>query len=300
MLLPPPFLFLLLLFTSLISFSVSPIIHLNSDLRSLVHHRLPLAALSQLPKGHVKKEDFRVCLENWLVHLEKWNDDEFANVEGANKIAQDLELTGDSKKTSLQLSDPSDNTQPAPWAWGLSLALLQANKQLQYKQEPTLLMPWIFIPDGQAFHFTMMYEKASQETHLAGWVRFDPEDPVHSKVFQLLVPKPDIDVIREGMEVDLDAVYVRHNRCGNPERKSQVDDLTEYEKYSGFLFNIWHNLTNYPWLRKYVKFGKTALKQLVAEYEKDDRITMWFGNGFEKKLNEVKVWIENELSDVGE
>jgi len=82
----------------------------------------------------VTKENFRVCLENWLVHLKEWNDDEPANVEGANKIAQDLGLTGDKQETSLQLSDPSDNTQPASWAVGLSLVLLQANSQLKQAQ----------------------------------------------------------------------------------------------------------------------------------------------------------------------
>jgi len=246
----------------------------------------------------VTKDNFQICLENWLEHLKEWNGGELANVEGANKIAQDLGLTGDKQETSLQLSDPLGNTQPAPWAWGLSLALLQAFRQLKQKNEPTLLMPWIFIPDGQVFHFTMVYRKASKETSLFGRFYFDPEVPVYSKVFQLLVPKPDIDFIKNTV-VYLDVVYMWHNRRENLKRKSQVDDLTEYENYDDTLFNMWYKLTTYPWLRKYVKFGKAALTQLLAKYEEKRQYARNHGDEY-VKLNDVKVWLEGELKGVSE
>jgi len=299
--LQPSFFFLFLLFTSLISFSTSQVIHLNLDLLSLVFGRfnLPPAALSLFPKGYVTKENFQICLENWLGGLKKWSHGEYANVEGANKIAQDLDLTGDKQETSLQLSDPSDNTQPASWAVGLSLVLLQANSQLKQEQKPTLLMPWIFIPDGQAFHFIMVHGEISRKTSLVGWVKFDPEVPMYSEVAQLLVPKPDIDFI-ENAHVYLDALYVRHNRHENLKRKSQVDNLTEYQKKDGHLSNIWYKLMDYPWLEKYVKFGKTALEQLLVEYEGKRRSAMAIGDKYAKKLNDMKVWIERGLREVSE
>jgi len=115
----------------------------------------------------------------------------------------------------------------------------------------------------------------------------------------LLVPEPDIDFIKNDY-VFLDTVYVRHNRRENPERKSQVDDLMEYDHYDDSLFNIWYKLACYPWLRKYVKFGKNALTQLMDKYEVVRRGGSHRGDKFVKKLSDVKVWLGDELKDVGE
>jgi len=287
--------FLLLIYDSLISFSTSPVIRLDSDLRSIIFHRLnlSLAALSQFPKGSVTKEDFSVCLENWLVRLKKeWNYHDHANVAGANKIAQDLGLTGRTKSTSVQLSDPSDNTRPAPWAVGLSIVLLQTNRQLYWKQEPTALMPWIFIPDGQAFHFTITYWKTTKEASGHYWVSASAEYPAEYNVVRLLVPEPDFSLLK-GMGVRLDAIYVRHNRDENPKRKSWMDDLTEY-KNNGGLYMILCELMYYPWLRNYVKFGEIALKQLLVEHETqlgDARARGETGT----KMKEQGAWLSKEL-----
>jgi len=286
--------FLLLIYDSLISFSTSPVIRLDSDLRSIIFHRinLSLAALSQFPKGSVTKEDFSVCLENWLVRLKKeWNYHDHANVAGANKIAQDLGLTGRTKSTSVQLSDPSDNTRPAPWAVGLSIVLLQTNRQLYWKQEPTALMPWIFIPDGQAFHFTLMYQKVYEMMSAASVICFSSEFPLGFKVIQLLVPEPDIHLLK-GNAIGLDAVYVRHNRDANPERKSQVNDLNEYRKHYNKLYRIWFSLMNSPWMRNYVKFGKTVLERLVGVYQ-----PMKLAGGSIAMKREVRSWLQEQLKE---
>jgi len=298
MLLFQPFFFLLfLLFTSLISFSTSPVIHLNSDLRSLVFGRLnlPPAALSQFPKGYVTKENFQICLENWLDHLKEWNNGELANVESANKIAQDLGFTGATKATSLQLSDPSDNTQQAPWAEGLSLLLLQAIEQLKSHQKATALMSWIFIPDGQAFHFTLVYRKATVKAKTTGRIELDYKNPYYFLVSQLLVPEPAIDSFKDSY-VDLDAIYVRHNRDENPERKSQVNDLMTHI-HNPVLDIIWYKFMKYPWLRHYVKFGKVVLTELLGDYE-SMKVSLSEEN--KKKIDEVKEWLlEEQLKNGG-
>jgi len=262
------------------------------DLLSLIYRRLPLTTLSQFPNGYFTKEDFRVFLENWLGHLEEWNDKELANVKNANKIAEDLGLTGNDQKTSLQLSNSSDNTQPAPWTLGLSLVLAKAARQLYEQHKPTALMPWIFIPDGQAFHFIMVYEKARVTSFRRDHTYFDAMLPVDSKVIQLLVPEPEINFIKN-RDVSLDVAYVRHNRDAIPERKSQMDDLTEYGRNSDGVYIIWEYLGCYPWLRNYVKFGKTALTQLI-EHESSEAVVL-LREEMPENVSDAKVWIEDQL-----
>jgi len=299
-----PFFLLFILFDSLISFSfavnsgkqdsqasTSHVIHLNSDLLSLVHHRLPLATLSLFPKGYVTKENFRVCLENWLDQLKEWNGDELGTFNVVNKIAQTLGLIGNDQKTSLELSDPPDNTKPASWAEGLSIVLIQVNMQLNKQQKPTLLMPWIFIPDSQAFHFTLVYRKVYAMQFSLSSMFLKPDYPKSLiKVLQLLLPAKDTHFMNEIAR--LDAAYVRHNRDVDPKKKSQVNDLTEYYKYDGGLFIIWGALIRYPWLRNYVKFGRSALKLLLEDYETQHKYSN--SNGDEKMKNEAEVWLLQE------
>jgi len=295
--LQPFFFFLFLLFTSLISFSTSHVIHLNSDLRSLVYRRLdlPLTILSLFPKGHVTKNDLQIYLENWLRHLKEWDNEVPANIESANKIAQDLGLTGDDQKTSLALSDPPDNTQPAPWAQGLSIVLFDVRGQLIFQQKPILPLLWIFIPDDQAFHFTMLYGKTTT-SYPAGSIEFSSKYPLELNMVHLLVPEPDINLLKEGMSVSLDAAYVRHNRDANPKKKSQVNSLTEYKKHDDKLNKFWYKLMYCPWLRNYVKFGKAVLTQLLAEYESElgPLKMMWLEKEDLKILNVVKGWLQQE------
>jgi len=217
----------------------------------------------------VTKENFRVCLEKWLTDLKKWDDIELANAEDANKIAKDLGLTGDDpEETSLKLSDLSGNTQPAPWAKGLSFVLLQVSEQLKKIQEPTLLMPWIFIPNGQAFHFIMVFQTLA----FVMWEKnslflYNPSYSKGSLVYQMcnmLVPESDRSFIM-GKYVSIDVIYVRHNRNVDPKEKSKVEDLTEYKMYDSYLSNIWNKLMDFPWLRKYVNLGKKAWTQLKTE-----------------------------------
>jgi len=242
----------------------------------------------------VTKEDFRICLENWLDQLKGLNDGKFADIEGANKIAKDLSLTGHTKDASLELSDPPDNTRAAPWVWGLSIVLLKAVAQFNQNQEPTALMPWIFIPDGQAFHFFMTARKVSSWSLSPNAVLYTSENGSSSTVFKTLVPEPDLRLLR-GKYVSFEAVYVRHNR-DNPTRKSEVNDIADYKDYGLNLFAMSRQLRFYPWLRNYVKFGKTMLGQLLDESEqqlgraRDDPEEV-------KTLNGLKVWIEKELEE---
>jgi len=167
--------------------------------------------------------------------------------------------------------------------------------QLTRSDELTLLMPWIFIPDGQAFHFTMVYQKAVRKTHLSGLLYRYP-DSLYSEVFKQLVPKLNHDFLNDKW-ISLDAVYVWHNRNGNLKRKSQVNDLKEYEKCDGGLSRIWRNLMDYPWLMDYVKFGKTALGQLLAEYE--TQLMQAQNLNLVEKVNVVIIWIKKELKEGG-
>jgi len=267
LLLQPTFFLIFLLFTSLISFSTSHVIHISLDLRSLIYRRLPLITLSQLPSKHFTKEDFRICLENWLVHLKEWNDGGLANIKYAKKIAEEFDLTGMTKDTSLALSDPPDNTQPAPWAKGLSFALIQVAEQLNRNKQPITLMPWIFIPDSQAFHFIMVYKDVSWKMDVSGDICIDSKYPEDFKLFQQMVPESDRDLIKKDAAISLGAVYVRHNRDEYPRRKSQVNDLTKY-KADG-LYGIQAVLMNSLWVRNYVNFEKTVLEQLLAKYRAD-------------------------------
>jgi len=272
------------------------VIPLHSDLLSLVFRHLTPATLFLFPKEHFTKEDFRVCLENWLGHLKEWNNGELANVECANKIAQDLGLTGGNQKTSLALNDPLDNTQPAPWAEGLAIVLTKACWQLKGEQEPTLLMPWIFIPDGQAFHFTNVSWKLTMKTGTSISINFYRDFPSYSTVFQLLVPERYFSLLEEGKDVHLDSIYVLHNRDENPVRKSQVNDLMVYNSYKYTLKWIWYKLREYPWLRNYVKFGKTALAQLLAGYEQMVANNHGGEKGL-KQINDVKVLLQGQLEN---
>jgi len=274
-----PFFFLfLLLSTSLISFSLAE----------------TLDELSKLPIKEVTKERFQICLEGWLGHLKEWSDVTPTDVEHANKIAQDLGLTGKTKDTSLQLSDPSDNTQPAPWAWGLSLVLLKASEQFRLGQEPTLLMPEFFVPDGQVFHFTMLYEIAFKKIPVASWMY--SHGPVYSKVFPL-APKPDVDVTKERIPARLDIAYLQHNRDGPPKRMSLVNDLSGYVNEDQFLRHMRRKLMDYPWLRNYVKFGENALRQLLDAYKKMGEMHR-NNRGETVKISDVEVWLNKQLDNV--
>jgi len=300
------FLFLLLIFFSLASFhfavnsgnksssaSTSRVLYLHSDLLFLVFRRLTPGTLSNLPEGHVKKEYFHGCLENWLSHLKEWNKDELANVKGANEMAQRFGFTGDTKDTSFKLSDPSDNTQPAPWANGLSIVLLQAAIQLNEHKEPTLLMPWIFIPDDQAFHFLMVYQKITLKRSIPCGIYFRSDVPMYYKTLHLLIPESDTNFIKHTF-VYLDAAYVRHNRDTDPKKKSQVNDLTEYQKDDPDLYRIWYELSHYPWLKHYVKFGKAALIQLLDKCEAQLEREKSLSGEYLKNVKDMRDWLLEE------
>jgi len=233
-----------------------------------------------------------------LGHLKKWDNVKDADVEGANKMAKDLGLIGNDQKTSLELSDPPDNTQPTPWAWGLSLVIRKAAIQLGQKRKPTALMPWIFIPDSQAFHFIMAYDKAYKKTPVPTWTGFESTSPLYSEVIQMLVPKKYIRLIQNEF-VSLDILYVQHNRDENPEKKSQVNDLKERIKYHYSVSAIWYKLRDYPWLKNYVKFGKAALTQLLNNYRLELKDAWVFGSAYVNRINAVKFWIEEQLKDNG-
>jgi len=279
--------------------STSHVIHLNPDLHSLVFSRLdfPPTALSLFPKGYVTKDHFHACLEDWLVHLKKerntWSDDKLANVKGANKIAKDLGLTGEDQDTSLKLSDTPGNTQPAPWVESLSIIILKASSQLFTRKKPTALMPWIFIPDGQVFHFILAYQKDNWYVSIPEDIspRFD--DPLYSRVMHQLLPKSDINFIKNKF-FNLGISYVRHNRNPTSDTKSQVGDLTEYKERD--LYKIWDKLMGYPWLKGYVKFGKTATGQLLSVYETQLNLAKEFKRD-DTEIKKLKVWLSEQLRD---
>jgi len=122
---------------------------------------------------------------------------------------------------------------------------------------------------------------------------------VKSEVIQLLFPGKDISLI-EHTAVYLEAVYVQRHREENPKRKSQVNNLTEYRKNDPELNMIWYDLRDYPWLRNYVKFGRTALVQLLLIYEGqlEYAIRCKLGNSV-KKINDLRAWIEAQSGNDG-
>jgi len=194
------------------------------------------------------------------------------------KIAQDLGLTGDKQETSLQLSDSSDNADPAPWARGLYLVLLQANRQLSKKQKPTLLMPWIFIPDGQVFHFIEINGDFQ-------WMKLDYNTMDVPKVMEL-ASKLKIDF--KDTSVDLDVAYVWHRRnVENPTRKSMVWNYPKPRTLD--------KLMNYPWLKNYVKFGEHALNQLLDYCHSQSK-----DPNYSEKIKDLKAWVERKSYKTGQ
>jgi len=281
MLLLQPF-FLFLLFTSLISFSLA------ETLEEL------LAELGKFQKeeilGDTMKERFRICLENWLTGLKRWNNEEPANVKRANKIAQDLGLTGDDQETSVQLSDPDDKTQPAPWAKGLSLVLFQGVKHLGEGGEKCIsLMLRIFVPGSQVFHFTMV----NGPLH---WIQLRYDDPNALILIKQLVPESDIDLIKDTW-VSSDVAYVWHNRdVQQTTEKSQVNDLEKYDMtLEEGIVRIGSNLMYFPWLRNYVKFEKKLLEQLQGKC--NERSCFDKNNGNKENRENMNAWIKSELEE---
>jgi len=232
--------------------------------------------------------------------LEKWFNSDLDSAEAANKIALNLGLIGDNRGNSLELTDPSDNTQPAPWARGLSFALLKAVKQLDENETPTTLMPWIFVPDGQAFHFIMVYKQTAMDKSKTSLFYYDPMNNLQPQAFQLLLPENFL-YPSKITTIDLDALYVRHCRDENPKRKSQVNNLATFKKFNGnSLYSIWDELKRCPWLKNYVEFGKTALEQLLSEYEKQLKTAEMMKDENTENLKELGAWFQGQLGNVGE
>jgi len=209
-----------------------------------------------------------------------------ADVERANEIAERLSLTGKTRDSSLQLSNPFNKARPAPWAEGLSLVLLQANEQLKQKREPTCLLLWVFIPDSQVFHFIEMNGEFQ-------WMKLDSDTMDVPKVTEL-ASKLKIDFKDTG--VDLDVAYVWHNRdVEKPTSKSQVLGIWGKGRDIGTtITRIFNKLMDYPWLRNYVKFGERALKQLLKDGPRRSE-----GPNSEKS-NDMRAWLEKESHDVDE
>jgi len=259
------FFFLFLLFTLLISFSTSHVIHLNSDLRSLVFGRLTPSTLFHFPEEYILKEAFHMHLENWLGGLKKWNDDELANVKSANKMADKLKLAGKTKDTSLELSDP-DNTQPAPWVLGLAI-ILNGYSHRQLIQDLVKLMPWLLIPDGQIFHFIMVYQKVTE---------------AKTGEFNFRLYRQD----RKDLEF----------YCAKNPKKSKVDDFNMYNFHASV--KPWIRLWEYPWLMKHAELGEIALKQLLSTYQECYNSLSDFASEKQyEELASVKVELEKELNE---
>jgi len=173
-------------------------------------------------------------------------------------------------------------------------------------------MPWIFIPDGQAFHFIMVYQELDVKGMWKEVTRIwcNPDDKLIFSTCEMLIPKPDLNFIK-GEHAGLDVVYVRHNRDKDPKEKSKVNDFEKYIEYDDDLSKLWDKLMNFPWLRTYVEFGRTALIQLKTKRWDEDAENVgisWNGSKkvkekrgktlpekkMKKKLNKMKVWLKKQ------
>jgi len=248
--------------------------------------------------------------------LANWHNDEQerTNVDTANEFAKQLGFTGETKDTSLQLSDAVnergtiDNTKPAPWARGLSIVLLQVENKLKellpiipptLKELRPLLMLWIFIPDGQVFHFTMMYQQIRDTLYSLGPIPFNE---LYKKVIRVLIPKEYFTPLTENIDpsIGIDAIYVKHNRDEYPKTKSYVEDLEEYDqKYDhNDLFNLWNKLIRCHWLMNSVTFGKNALQLLEKKYAREAPLAKSFPTSRNwKSVELVKNWINQQLAE---
>jgi len=296
--------FLLLLLLAALLPTITPV-HLSGDLFPLIASFLSPVTLDQLPNHFVTQDSFRNSLEAWLVSLKTSTEDELVNVRAANHLASRFELTGETRQKSLTLSNP-DNTQPAPWVAGLTLVLYKAVAQIRNKDDPIALFPWVFIPDGQAFHFfiaytwtppfypskrpkDIQYETTGEKCKLA---REALEKLASRKILEKVMEKNSI--MHMESNVNLAAIYVHHNRDHNPDvkrpTKSQCETLDIFEDHRKAI-NLWLSLWQYPWLKDYVQLGLKAIKQISKVFETIDTIN---NSNLEQGKTELKLWLKEQ------
>jgi len=221
------------------------------------------------------------------VSLKEWDEKEMVNVDAVAKLASRFKLTGKTLEESLTLSNP-DSTQPAPWTKGLAMVLKEAVCQISILTNPTALFPWVFIPDGQVFHFFIEYTftSSSNSSPYSICVKYAVGVnyyPIARKALEKLAPRAILEeIVKKGSlyrnrdenkisgDINMAAIYLYHHRNETPREKSQVKSLNIYGDSSDAIkSHIWPIWWTYPWLRKYVHFGREAVNEMLEVFNNE-------------------------------
>jgi len=212
-----------------------------------------------------------------------------ASIHAANTLAQKLGLTGTTRDTSIELSSApqqGDTSAPAAWVGGLAVLTQQLMVQVNHNEVPTLLLPWLYIPDSQVFNFMVEYDFQSQKTETQGTMFFAPQGDSNRYTVNQVIERmlPLSERLRfEWSYFSFSIIYVLHLREGIPRVVGNeikvIETLQEYQKRYMGLYSVGCTLWTSSWLRKkgYVRLGKKALRELLEAPKTDAFSRQWEG-----------------------